>query len=87
MYITVEISYYPLVDQYDQPVLELLDLLKRQPETSIEVGTMSTQLSGEYEPVMNLLNNTMKQLMDKYPSVFNLKIANACEVKTEHQNS
>lgn len=81
MHITVEISYYPLADQYDQPVFELLDLLKNHPEISIEVGTMSTLLGGEYEPVMDLLNNAMKQLMQKYPSVFSLKIANACEVK------
>ena len=85
MHITVEISYYPLVDQYDQPVFELLDLLKNQPEISIEVGTMSTLLSGEYDLVIDLLNSSMKQLMQKYPSVFNLKIANACEVKPEDQ--
>lgn len=87
MHITVEISYYPLVDQYDQPVFELLDLLKSQPEISIEVGTMSTLLSGEYEVIMDLLNNAMKQLMQKYPSVFNLKIANACEVKPGEQSN
>lgn len=83
MHITVEISYYPLVDRYDQPVFELLDLLKSQAEISIEVGTMSTQLSGEYELIMDLLSSSMKQLMQKYPSVFNLKIANACEVRSE----
>ncbi len=81
MHITVEISYYPLVNDYDQPVHELLKLLKNQPEISTEVGTMSTLLSGEYEPVMNLLNRAIKQLMQKYPSVFTIKIANACEVK------
>lgn len=81
MHITVEISYYPLTDQYDQPVLELLELLKDQADIAIETGTMSTLIAGEYSVVMDLLNNCMKQLMQRYPSVFNLKIANACEIK------
>lgn len=81
MHITVEISYYPLVAAYDQPVLELLDLLKNQPGISVEPGTMSTLIGGEYEAVMQLLTSAIKQMIEKYPSVFNLKIANACETK------
>lgn len=80
MYITVEISYYPLIERYEEPVLELLALLQDQREIEIETGTMSTLLRGEYEPVMNLINNSMKQLMQKYPSVFNMKISNSCEL-------
>lgn len=66
---------------YNQPVLELVELLKKHEDLSIAVGTMSTQIGGNYDVVMPVLNNCMKQLMQKYPSVFNLKIANACEVK------
>ncbi|WP_321288578.1 thiamine-binding protein [uncultured Sunxiuqinia sp.] len=81
MHITVEISYYPLVTNYYQPVFELVELLKKHENLSIAVGTMSTQIGGNYDVVMPVLNNCMKQLMQKYPSVFNLKIANACELK------
>jgi len=81
MHITVEISYYPLVADYGQPVLELLSLLENRAGVSVEAGVMSTLLSGEYEIVMGLLNRSMKQLMQKYPSVFSLKVANACELK------
>jgi len=80
MYITVEISYYPLVADYCQPVEELLEILKQQTGISVDTGVMSTQIGGEYEPVMRLLGISMKQLMEKYPSVFTLKIANACKV-------
>ncbi len=69
------------MSNYDQPVFELVELLKKHEHLSIAVGTMSTQIGGNYDVVMNALNNCMKQLMRKYPSVFNLKIANACEVK------
>ncbi|MCW0483410.1 thiamine-binding protein [Gaoshiqia sediminis] len=81
MQITVEISYYALIDQYDKPVLELLELLKNQSGIRVEVGTMSTLLSGDYESVMTLVNSHMKTMMKQYPSVFNLKIANACALK------
>ena len=81
MHITVEISYYPLVTNYNQAVSELVELLKKHENLSIAVGTMSTHIGGNYDIVMPVLNKCMKQLMQKYPSVFNLKIANACEVK------
>ncbi len=81
MHITVEISYYPLVDGYDEAVSRLLELLNGQSEVGVEVGTMSTLLRGEYADVMKLLQDSMLALMQQYPSVFNLKIANACELK------
>ena len=80
MHITVEISYYPLMERYEEPVLELLALLENQAGIEIETGTMSTLLRGDYEPVMELLNSSMKTLMQKHPSVFNLKISNSCEL-------
>jgi uncharacterized protein YqgV (UPF0045/DUF77 family) len=81
MYITVEISYYPLQERYEEPVNELIASLVNHPEVEAEAGTMSTLLRGEYQPVMDLLTGTMRQLMNKYPSVFNLKISNSCELK------
>lgn len=82
MYITVEISYYPLTEKYDQPVFQLLEILNSQPQIVVEPGTMSTLIRGEYDEVMSILNTSMKELMRNYPSVFNLKIANACELKS-----
>lgn len=80
MYITIEISYYPLVADYNQPVEELLAILKNQADISVEIGSMSTQIGGKYDQVMELITTSMKELMEKYPSVFNLKIANACKI-------
>ncbi len=81
MHITVEISYYPLTEKFDAPINKLLELLNTESNISIEIGAMSTLISGEYDIVMGLLNSSIKQLMKEYPSVFNLKIANACEIK------
>lgn len=80
MHITIEISYYPFVADFNQPVEELLALLKNQVGISVEIGSMSTQIGGDYDQVMELITTSMKELMEKYPSVFNLKIANACKI-------
>jgi len=81
MHITIEISYYPLLERYEDPVAEFVALLEQYHDVEAEIGTMSTLVSGEYEPVMALLTDAMHQLMGKYPSVFNLKVSNSCELK------
>lgn len=40
---------------------------------------MSSLLTGNYEDVMELLNCQLKPFLEKYPSVFMLKISNACK--------
>lgn len=80
MHVTVEISYYALVADYDQPVRDLLALLREADGVRVDPGTMSTMLAGEFEAVMALLTGAMAELMARYPSVFTMKIANACEV-------
>ena len=40
---------------------------------------MSTVISGEYDEVMILLVQTIIPFIAEYPSVFTLKIANACK--------
>jgi uncharacterized protein YqgV (UPF0045/DUF77 family) len=83
MNITVEISYYPLTGDYTKPVLELLNLLQQAPHITVATGDMSTLISGEFDAVMAVLTGAMKQLMLDYPSVFNIKIANACSTSTD----
>jgi uncharacterized protein YqgV (UPF0045/DUF77 family) len=78
MEITVEISYYGLTNDYNTPVKEFLDAITGNKSVTIEPGMMSTMITGEYDLVMRLLTKTISPLMEKYPSVFVLKIANAC---------
>ncbi|MDX9881615.1 MAG: hypothetical protein RBS73_06075 [Prolixibacteraceae bacterium] len=79
MEISVEISYYSLTDDYKKPVKEFLGALQTSNNVSIEPGTMSSVITGQYDDVMKLLDETIKIFMDKYPSVFTLKISNACK--------
>lgn len=80
MIITVDISFYPLRDIYDKPVYDFIDAIAADKRVVTEPGTMSTLITGEYEVVMSLLNEKMRSFMEKYPSVFTIKISNSCEI-------
>ena len=77
MIITAEISYYPLLDNYAAAVKEFLTEINKS-GIDVEVGTMSTILTGEFVAVMKVLNEGMSLVLEKYPSVFNVKISNSC---------
>lgn len=79
MNISVEISYYPLAEDYNTPIAGFIEKLKSE-DVLLVHGTMSTVLTGEYDTIMNLLNTSVKECMMQYPSVFHLKISNSCPV-------
>ncbi|MDD2513719.1 MAG: hypothetical protein PHS71_10790 [Proteiniphilum sp.] len=81
MQITIEISYYALTGDYATPVKDFLERLSRCQMIQVETGSMSTLIAGEYHLVMQALTDTLAPLMVRYPSVFVLKISNACKVK------
>jgi len=79
MFVTIEISYYPLADSYNEAVKRFLQQMKAH-QTDMQVGSMSTLIKGEYSEIMPILSAVMDDLMQNYPSVFNLKISNSCPV-------
>jgi len=79
MIISVEISYYPLTEDYNIPVRNFIHKLSGL-GLIVETGKMSSVISGEYENVMKSLTASMKDLMEQVPSVFSLKISNSCPV-------
>jgi len=85
MEITVEVSYYPLREDYNKPVKEFINAMRANNKVVTETSIMSTVVSGGYDDVMLLLVETIRPFIKKYPSVFTLKIANACKT-CENQN-
>lgn len=76
MRIALEISYYPLKDVFIPPIDDFIEKLQH-PQLEVVTTMLSTLVVGEYELVMNRLQESMKEMMDKHPSVFNIKITNA----------
>lgn len=74
MYLSVQLSWYPLNDEYKEPIRNLIARLQ---ETGLEVypGRMSTEIFGDYDEVMSVLSSTMKWSFETYgKSVFVAKI-------------
>lgn len=80
MYITVEISLYPLHDGYGNSINEFLKSLQQYEDVQIQTTAMSTILAGSYETIMNLITREIKPVFKKNDAVFTIKIANACGV-------
>ena len=78
MYISVELSFYPLKDEYKPAILDFIDKLKQ--ETSIEVisNRISTQIFGHYDEVMAVLNRLMRWSFEQFGTcVFVAKFVNS----------
>ncbi len=52
---SVDISLYPLADDYIPAIKEFIERISDYPEVSIVRGDLSTQLFGEFEAIMQLL--------------------------------
>lgn len=76
-FISVDISYYPLNEEYKIPIKDFIGRMKSHENLSVRTNTMSTQIFGEYFDVMNALTVEINNSFDLPHSVFVLKIINA----------
>lgn len=60
MNLSVEISMYPLNQEYGTPILQFIKQLKTYKGIEIRSNTMSTQVFGEYGMVMDVIKEEMK---------------------------
>jgi uncharacterized protein YqgV (UPF0045/DUF77 family) len=77
MNISVEISYYPLKDEFKAAVLDFIERIQNYPNLEISRNGMSTQIFGEYNDVMSILTKEIKKSFELPSSIFLLKIVNA----------
>jgi len=57
---SIEISMYPLDKDYGNHILAFINELKQHPELEVRTNTMSTQVFGEYDILMDLMKNEIK---------------------------
>jgi uncharacterized protein YqgV (UPF0045/DUF77 family) len=74
---SVEISYYPLDQEYVPPIREFIDRINRYEGITARTNGMSTQIFGEYDLVMNALVKEIKKSFENPHSVFVMKVINA----------
>jgi len=78
MNISIEVSMYPLDRNYLQPIQNYIDRLNQFPGIRVHTNTMSTQIFGPYDTVMQALATANKEAFAEAPTtVFVMKIINA----------
>jgi uncharacterized protein YqgV (UPF0045/DUF77 family) len=66
MEISVEISKYPLADDYIPAIKSFIDRLNAIDGLIVVTNTMSTQVFGDHDLVMNTLRDEMKLSWETY---------------------
>jgi uncharacterized protein YqgV (UPF0045/DUF77 family) len=74
MKVSIDISLYPIKNEYRQPIIDFIQELKNSEFTVIE-NSLSTQIFGDYDKLMPFLNSKIKDVFfDDNLYVFVLKI-------------
>jgi len=77
MRVAVDISLYPLADDFIPPIKDVIERLNANSSVDVVTNAMSTQIRGEYDDVMNALNREIKGTFEQCPkAVFAIKILN-----------
>ncbi|HLY63917.1 MAG TPA: hypothetical protein VKU60_00165 [Chloroflexota bacterium] len=75
MDIGVELSLYPLNQQYIPPIQDFIDRLNLERGLRVETNSMSTQVFGDYELVMRTLTRELRKTFESNDkAVFAMKV-------------
>ena len=67
MEISVDISLYPLKEDYVKPILAFIKGLESNPNITVKKNQLSTQIYGDYDDVMALISTEMKDVFEAMP--------------------
>lgn len=73
MKLTIEISLYPVCDNYLAVIKAFIAKLKAYENISILCNNVSTQISGDYDVIMQILHKEVKDVFLEQRSVFVVK--------------
>lgn len=77
MRVAVDISLYPLAEEFLTPIKDVVRRLNDHESVEVETNAMSTQLRGEYADVMSILEREIKRTFEQVPkAVFTIRILN-----------
>jgi len=72
---SVDISLYPLADEYIPAIKEFIERVQEYPEIVVMRNDLSTQLYGDYDQIMDLLKVEVRLSWEKYgKSIFVIKL-------------
>ncbi len=74
MKIAVDISYYPLVEEFKKPIKAFIAKLEAIDGVEIQKNSMSTQIRGEHNVIMPYLTEKIVEEFNSYRASFIIKI-------------
>jgi len=77
MNVSIDVSYYPLKDEFIPPIKNFIQRLNSYDNISVKTNGMSTQVFGDYFKVMEIITKEIHSSFQLPHSVFILKIINA----------
>lgn len=77
MQTSVEISYYPLYEEFIPHIKDFIDRLNQNKKIVVRTNGISTQVFGDYDEVMATLTKEIKKSFELPHSVFVMKVINA----------
>ena len=69
MKVTVELSKYPLNENYEPPILDFINRLNQHQNITVKTNATSTHVVGNYDEVMPVLQQEIKASFEKYGKV------------------
>jgi uncharacterized protein YqgV (UPF0045/DUF77 family) len=77
MQVAIDISLYPLDENFIPPIKDVIDRLGQHDGIEIERNRMSTQIRGDFDVVMPVLSKEIRTTFENVPkAVFAIKILN-----------
>ena len=77
MKVAVDISLYPLQEDLIPPIKNVIERLSSHDNLYVDTNSMSTQIRGDYDKVMALLQTEMRTTFEQLPKpIFVMKILN-----------
>ncbi|MFO8087251.1 MAG: hypothetical protein R6T91_05505 [Bacteroidales bacterium] len=74
---SIEISYYPLKEEYIAPIQGFIDRLNEYNNIKVLTNTMSTQVFGDYFEIMEIITKEIHKSFELPGSIFVIKVINA----------
>jgi uncharacterized protein YqgV (UPF0045/DUF77 family) len=74
MRISIDISLYPLNEDYIKPIKSFINVVNSTDGLEVETNKMSTQIRGESDIIFDLLKNEIPNVFEENRAAFILKI-------------
>ncbi len=77
MKVAVDISLYPFKEEFVPPIKDVIARLAAADNIRVETNRLSTQIWGEYDDVMDVLNREIRTSFEQHDKlIFTIKILN-----------